>query len=132
MRYQLLPDDEDILSKLSSNYSLKTVFSYVNYQRLLNLIKYNKHLQNKLGINSNNYRNDYNFQYIKRKITRIYSGESNGKDESTRDGYILLFSLCCSCCRFIYFIIYPILLVSLNLFDKNILNLDESDGEKNG
>ena len=93
MYYQLLPDEE-ILSKLSSNYCLKTVFSYVNYQLLLNLIKHNKHLQNKLGINSNNYKNEYNFQYIKRKITRIYSEERDvdGKDEYS-DTFFLLFLL---------------------------------------
>ena len=129
MYYQLLPDEE-ILSKLSSNYCLKTVFSYVNYQLLLNLIKHNKHLQNKLGINSNNYKNEYNFQYIKRKITRIYSEERDvdGKDEVRREGYIVILSFCCSCCCFIYYIIYPILLVSLNLFDKN--NLKENYDEK--
>ena len=60
--------EKDILSKISSKYSLKTIFTYADYNLILKLVKNNKKLQNKLGINIQNYKIKTNYQYIKRKI----------------------------------------------------------------
>ena len=64
--------NNEILFNISSEYTLKSLFSYVKYNRLLKIIKYNKLLQKKLGIKLENYQIISNYQYIKRKIIRTY------------------------------------------------------------
>ena len=64
--------NKEILFNISSDYTLKTIFSYIKYNTLLKLIKNNKSLQRKLGINLENYQIISNYQYIKRKIIRTY------------------------------------------------------------
>ena len=43
------------ITDISSDYILKNIFSFVNYDNIIKLVKYNKKLQSKLDININNY-----------------------------------------------------------------------------
>lgn len=45
----------NLLSNITCKYNLKSIFSYLKYDYVLKLIKNNKSLQNKLGINIDNY-----------------------------------------------------------------------------
>jgi len=66
----------NILLNINSIYSLKLLFSYLKYDKILSLIKYNKSLQNKIGIEKNNYK-DYSNIEINSKVIKdkIGSGE---------------------------------------------------------
>ncbi len=56
--------------KISSEYCLKSVFTYLEYDYILSLIKYNKTLQNKSEIN---YNNNLDYKCIKRNnMNRSY------------------------------------------------------------
>ena len=39
------------IDKISNNYILKSLFSYLNFNDILKIAKYSKKLQNKLGFN---------------------------------------------------------------------------------
>ena len=47
---------KEILLKIKSEYSLKTVFTYIDYNYILKLIKTSKKHQRKLGITIQNYK----------------------------------------------------------------------------
>ena len=51
--------NEAKLSKISNNHDLKEIFSYLDYQYILNLIEKNKSLQKRLGIKLDDYKNIY-------------------------------------------------------------------------
>ena len=105
--------NEIIYNNITSDYLLKTVFSYLKYNNVLKIVKYNKNIQSKLGINLQNYQTISNYQYIKRKITRTYDP---GENECIEMGKIFFTSLI-TFIFFIYVFIYSILLVSLESFD---------------
>ena len=70
--------DNNILLKINSNYNLMRIFSYLNYDKILKLIKNNKLLQNKIGIEKNNYKDYSNTEINSRKVKKtIMSGEIN-------------------------------------------------------
>ena len=100
---------------VSSDYSLKTIFSYIQYNNLLKIIKYNKALQSKLEINHKNYQTITNYQYLRRKITRTHTP---GENECVEMGKVFFTSLI-TFIFFIYVLIYSILLVSLDSFDNS-------------
>ena len=100
---------------VSSDYSLKTIFSFIQYNNLLKIIKYNKSLQSKLEISPKNYQTIANYQYLRRKITRTYNP---GENECLEMGKIFFTSLV-TFIFFIYVLIYSILLVSLDSFDNS-------------
>ena len=62
--------NEDTIFDITSKYCLKSVFSYIKYKYILELIKYNKKLQSELGFNLNNYKKISSYQYVRRKIIR--------------------------------------------------------------
>ena len=49
--------DTNKILNISSNYSRRILFSYLEYDNIIRLIKYNKNLQNKLGIKIINKKN---------------------------------------------------------------------------
>ena len=100
---------------ISSDFLVKSVFSYLKYNQILKIVKYNKSLQGKLGLNQQNYQTISNCQYIKRKITRTYDPREN---ECVEMGKIFFTSLI-TFIFFIYVLIYSILLVSLDSFDNS-------------
>ena len=110
-----MSSENEKIFKISSDYTLKTIFSYINYKNLLKLIKHNKLIQKKLGINLENYQTYTNYQYIKRKITRTYDP---GENECIEMGKIFFTSLI-TFIFFTYVFIYSILLVSLDSFDNS-------------
>ena len=113
--------NESIILNIHSNYNLKFVFSYLDYQYLLKLIKYNKKLQNELEIKLDNYKNNSNYpKYIIQKGID-YQGFFNIKSPTpfTGEGFIgICCLLCCSTCiHFTYTLIYAILLVCKDTFN---------------
>ena len=105
----------DNIFDISSEYTLKTIFSFIKYNKVLKIVKHNKSLQNKLEINLQNYQTFSNYQYIKRKITRTYDPREN---ECVEMGKIFFTSLI-TFIFFVYVFIYSILLVSLESFDNS-------------
>ena len=105
----------DNIFNISSEYTLKTIFSFIKYKKVLKIVYHNKSLQNKLDINLQNYQTYSNYQYIKRKITRTYDPNEN---ECVEMGKIFFTSLI-TFIFFVYVFIYSILLVSLESFDNS-------------
>lgn len=65
----MIQNSADIF-KISNTYILKSSFVYLDYQYILKVLKNNKKLQNKLGINIEHYKkesNYQNYQYEKKK-----------------------------------------------------------------
>ena len=56
----------NILLNISYDYILKDLFLNLKYNYVLKLIKYNKSLQNKLGINNEKYKDYSDYKYKKR------------------------------------------------------------------
>ena len=57
----------NILLNISYDYILKDLFLHLKYNYILKLIKYNKSLQNKLGINIEKYKDYSDYKYIIKK-----------------------------------------------------------------
>ena len=111
---------------------IKLVFSYLDYQYILKLIKYNKTLQNKLEIKLDNFKNnsnnpkyillkgkdyqDRNFYYHHTKKPEMFDGEA--------ELGILCLLFCFTCIYFTYTLIYSILLVSKDLFNDDNTSKD--------
>ena len=59
--------------KISSDYILKQIFSFVDYDHILKIVKNNKNLQEHLGINIINYkkRSSYQYKINKKNIERF-------------------------------------------------------------
>ena len=108
------------LSRISNNYNLKLLFSYLDSNRILKIVKNNKKLQNKLNINIENYKKKSEFpkyEFIDNiNVERIpmrshfLGGDSDG--ECAR-----CISTCTTSIFFIYLLIYAILLITLDTFD---------------
>ena len=116
--------------KISNNYILKSLFTYLYYKDILKLANYNKKLQNALGINLENYKNKSGFpkyQYRMETKTGKYPKE-NGYSGNILYIYFFIFITCITLILFIYSFIYTILLVSLDSFDESntIENYDKS------
>lgn len=54
--------------QISSKYSIRSVFLYVKYDKILNLVKYNKRLQKLLNISKKNYYIDYEYKKEVKKV----------------------------------------------------------------
>ena len=107
--------NEEKIFKISSEFCLKTVFSYVDYKTTLKLIKNNKNLQNKLGIDLQNYKTESNYGYIERKVNiEERLGVDSGLDKFITFGI----TGCMSGIFLLFLLTYAILLVSINLFDE--------------
>ena len=112
------------LSKISSEFCLKKVFSFVNCKTTLNVVKYSRELQNKLGINLQNYITESNYVYVERKI-RILNPE-NPYEPSFRC-LSLQITGAMSGIFLLSFLIYITLLITLfdekENFDKNYIDI---------
>jgi len=59
--------NNNLLLNIASNYNLKLIFSYLKYNYILKLIKYNKLFQNQIGFDKQNYKAYCNTKYIIRE-----------------------------------------------------------------
>ena len=73
-------DDKGSIFKITSNYCLKSILSYIDYSTVLKLVKYNKCFQKKLDINIKDYSLDY----------EIKTGTIKMKDFNYRDNKIYI------------------------------------------
>ena len=48
--------ESNLLNNIKNKYILKNLFEYLTHEKLLNVIKYNKDIQNKLNINIDTYK----------------------------------------------------------------------------
>jgi len=64
---------------ISSDYNIKILFSYLEYNSIIKVIKYNKFIQNKLYIKI-----DYNNYVIKKTINKNKKDELNKLYDSNR------------------------------------------------
>ena len=109
-----------LLLKIKSKYILKSIFSFINYNRNLKLIKLNKQLQINLGLNIENYKKQTNYQYLTcQKLWKI-EVEDNDYDCPIWDKMILyIISTIIALILFIYVIVFASLLVSKGAFNEN-------------
>ena len=107
---------EEKLLKIKSEYCLKTIFSYIDYNYILKLIKNSKKFQRKLGINVQNYKKKSSYKYIERKIIkRNLNYEYDGGDKIIKCIYSCFFSSI----FFLFVLIYTIILFAKGGFDDN-------------
>ena len=92
------------ITEISSDYILKNIFSFVNYDNIIKLVKYNKKLQSKLDIDINN----YICGYEKRTISyRLPPHVDNGWG----DGFYALACLGVMIPHIVFFIIYCLIII---------------------
>ena len=65
-------DGDGPIFKVNSNYSLKSILSYIEYNTVLKLVKYNKSFQKRIDINIKDYSLDYDLIKKKIEFTGIY------------------------------------------------------------
>ena len=106
---------------------LKLIFSYLDSQYILKLIKYNKKIQNELGIKLENYKNNLNNpKYIIQKEIDyedrdFYHYTYKKPEEWNSEAELGLFGFffCLTFIYFIYILVYSILLFFKNSFNEN-------------
>ena len=115
----------NLLLKIKSQYTLKRIFAYVDYNRLLGLVKNNKKLQNRLEINLDNYKDRISYQYYKDEYDYSIKPYGNPNFEKVAK-YIsaFLFTLI----LFIYTLIYSSVLASKGAFNEK--NLKDNYNKK--
>ena len=92
---------------MKSNYCMKIILSYLEYNYILKLIKYNKKYQNLLNINLTNYNKRLTYTYLTKKYKPIFQNESLYEQDFVK----IIFPLC----------IFPIYLI-LIFFTSNTSN----------
>jgi hypothetical protein len=108
------------LSKISNDYNLKEIFSYLDSKYTLKLIQKNKEIQNRLGLKLENYKIYSNYPKYKfgtKKKTIEYRLQYNIDGEAELGELAILF--CLHCLHFTYILIYAILLVCKVSFNNN-------------
>ena len=104
---------------IKSKYNIMSIFSIVDYGRLLKLIKINKSLQKCLGIDKTNYKNRSDYQYvIRKKFERSFCGGVNGSGVLTLLIRNCLF-LTATIIFFLFVLIYASVLASKGAFNEN-------------
>ena len=120
--------DKSDISKLSSDYILKEIFSYINYKEIFKLIKYNKSLQKRLFISNENYKKECDlpkYEYVKEE--KVVYERLPGTSLEGFEGFFFICRLLIFCPFFIFLIVYSILLVSLKTFNDN--NIKENSNK---
>lgn len=108
------------LSKISNDYNVKSIFSYLDSKYVLKLILKNKEIQNRLGVKLENYKiysNYPKYQFQTKKKTTEYKNPYQIDGEAQLGQLGLLF--CFHCLHFTYILIYAILLVCKVSFNNN-------------
>ena len=108
------------LSKISNDYNLKSIFSYLDSKYVLKLILKNKEIQIRLGVKLENYKiysNYPKYEFQTKKKTTEYMNPYQIDGEAQLGQLGLLF--CFHCLHFTYTLIYAILLVCKVSFNNN-------------
>ena len=101
----------EIISKIKSKYILEKIFAHINYKTVLKLTKYNKHIQNKLGLNIDLFKEWSSYKFEERTII------NHGINAS---GCAKCFcSCCCSFIIFNYVLIVASILASKGAFNES-------------
>ena len=109
-------NNKNILSNISNDKILKNIFSYIEYNYTLKLLKENNSIRKRIGINLDNYNNSNNksdypkYEFTKEKKFLSSVADNEGPILSWISSFLI-------CPIFIYILIYSILLVSLKSFD---------------
>ena len=109
------------LLKIKSKYNLKEIFSFVNYECILKIIKNNKSLQEYLGINIINYKKRTSYKYVtRRKILKgCYKDDAEENEEAIKVVITGLVYTIIAIILFIYTLIFASILVSKGAFSEN-------------
>ena len=91
--------------KISSDFCLKLLFSYLDYNSILKIIKNSKKLQKRLCLNISNYKNKLSYKYAEKKIVKKMYFNNNDKRITIK---IILIYLLIS--NFIYFYIFSFMI----------------------
>jgi hypothetical protein len=83
--------NKNLLLNIQSKYNIKLLFSYLKYDYILKIVKYNKSLQKQLGIDKQNYKDYLNIQIlpIEEKIKRS-SGYIDGEDRPINNAFFYI------------------------------------------
>ena len=104
---------------IKSKYNIMSIFSIVDYDHLLKLIKNNKSLQKCLGLDITNYKNRSDYQYvIRKKFERNFCGGCHGNGVLSALIRNCLF-LTATIIFFLFVLIYASVLVSKGAFNEN-------------
>ena len=101
----------EIISKIKSKYILEKIFAHINYKTVLKLTKYNKHIQNKLGLNIDLFKEWSSYKFEERTII------NHGFNASGCEKYFC--SCCCSFIIFNYVLIVASILASKGAFNES-------------
>ena len=108
--------------KIPSQYCLKSIFSYLSYSLVLNLLKYNKKLQKKIEINISNYEeyNKYYKQNCYYKVkTRKYSKLFYHTFDHLQNNFSLIFAAFIFMITFLCYLSISIMFLKKKIFDDN-------------
>ena len=109
------------LFKIKNNYILKSLFTYLHSQNILNLVQNDKILRSKLDITSEHYKIKTNlpkYEYIKEtKIHKSIKKKHPMNEDIALIVFGQIFTGCIACIFLTYHIIYSILLIALDTFD---------------
>ena len=105
-----------ILMKINSKYILNSIFSLLNYDRTLKIIKDNKKISEYLGIDVSNYKNRTSFKYLERRtIIKNYPGFRDRTEVYIKH----CISIILSAILFIYVLIVASILNSKGAFNES-------------
>ena len=110
------------INNVSNDFILKSIFSNIDYQLLLKIIKDNNQLKARLGIDLNNYKNLSDmpkYEYFHQKSENNRPNSLLGTKYFSRVMHITICTSCLTILFFLYSLIYTILLVSKDNFDEN-------------
>ena len=104
------------LMKIKSKYILSSIFSILNYDITLKLIKKNKKISELLGINISNYKNRTSYKYLVRRTIIREKSENRDRTEDYLKHFI---STILSSILFIYVLIFASILVTEGAFNES-------------
>ena len=107
--------NKNLIFKFSSEYCLKSVFSYLEYDYIVRLLKYNKRLQNKLEIEYNYLKSKYIIREVKKMRKSFEYSLVNGLGNVL--GLLLIYYLLTI--LIIFTIIFGIVLIKRRTFNDN-------------
>ena len=81
-------NESNLLKKIKNKYILKNLFEFLSFEKLLNVIKFNKDIQNRLDINIDTYK-----KYLQIELEIILKEEEYGTFINIHDDHKLYFHI---------------------------------------